>query len=572
VLPAIALLLANYIHSTYVFSGLDLGDLPGPGGVKIITALVTGDLDRDWATWTIASSLPLFDQDALAASRFWMRLGGLMTVLGAFLCGHALAGARVALCAGLVAACWSQPLYIQQLIGADSIALGMCWLGVGLSWSAGVVARREDRWCWSGIPLALVGVALAAFAVAVKVVALPAAVLVALAPFLVWEKDKPWKGVAIRAAAVAGVIGIAWFAARSSFLPAQSGHVQDTPPVGPATLQAGWERLMALPKTQPETGVLISLMQLSWMGALIPGRGWLWRIGLGLAGTAALAYSAETIGDKIHVRTLTTAALPIVVLCGSLLGLATYWLQLGCKKLMERLSPASSSALQPRSPLRLAGAALPWLLPAAVSMMLLFDGLAFMHAWGGLRAQHAGAAAVDLPRAPLSWESRYSRMGGVTFEDTTAYGSVSLSRLAREAPTSGVAGVPLRDARDFHMRAAAALAGKSFVILEPQRCCSDKQPSAQCAESVIDQLDRIGARLILPRTDTGPANRYGQREWTQKLETALSSREGVESVDNMWWVWNGEGTEGPLPCCGGGESCYAPGQIKGPPPGTGPAP
>jgi hypothetical protein len=204
--------------------------------------------------------------------------------------------------------------------------------------------------------------------------------------------------------------------------------------------------------------------------------------------------------------------------------------------------------------------------------MLFLDSLAFIHAWGSLRAQHAGAAAVDLPRAPLSWESRYGRMGGVSFEDTTAYGSIGLSRLAREAPESGIAGVPLRDARDFHLRAAAALAGKSFVILEPQRCCSDKQPSAQCAESVLDQLNRIGARLVLPRTDTGPANRYGQREWTQMLESALSSRDGVESVDNLWWLWEGQGTEGPLPCCGGGESCYAPGQVKGPAPGTGPPP
>ena len=326
---------------------------------------------------------------------------------------------------------------------------------------------------------------------------------------------------------------------------------------------------MALPQTQPETGVLISLLQLSWLGALIPGRNWLWRVGLGIAGTAALAYSVQTIGDKIHVRTLTTAALPIVVLCGSLLGLSTHWLQKGCSALLSRLSPASGRALQPRAPLRLAGATLPWLLPASVCLMLSLDSLAFIHAWGALRSQHAGADAVDLPRAPLSWESRYGRMGGVTFEDTTAYGSIGLSRLAREAPSSGIAGVPLRDARDFHMRAAAALEGKSFVILEPQRCCTDKQASAQCAERVIDQLGRVGARLVLPRTDTGPANRYGQRDWTQKLEAALSSREGVESVDNLWWVWDGPGTEGPLPCCGGGESCYAPGQVRAPTPPVG---
>ena len=82
---------------------------------------------------------------------------------------------------------------------------------------------------------------------------------------------------------------------------------------------------------------------------------------------------------------------------------------------------------------------------------------------------------------------------------------------------------------------------------------------------MIRQLDRIGARLILPRTDTGPGNRYGQREWTQRLENVLLTYDDVGSVANLWWTWEGSGQEGPLPCCGGGESCYAPGQPPAPP-------
>ena len=85
----------------------------------------------------------------------------------------------------------------------------------------------------------------------------------------------------------------------------------------------------------------------------------------------------------------------------------------------------------------------PWLAPVLVAGMLLFDSLAFFHAWGGMRQREAGALAVDLPQAPGAWQVRYARMGRITLSDTAAYGSVSLTDIASTAPESGIAGVSL---------------------------------------------------------------------------------------------------------------------------------
>ena len=203
--------------------------------------------------------------------------------------------------------------------------------------------------------------------------------------------------------------------------------------------------------------------------------------------------------------------------------------------------------------------------------MLLFDSLAFLHAWGGMRHREAGAELVDLPKAPQAWQARYARMGRITLSDTAAYGSVSLSDVAAEAPSSGIAGVSLHDGRDFHMRAAAVLTGHPFVILDPGRCCTDGQSRSACAQTVISALDRAGARLVLPLVSPGQDNRYAgadHQQWAQALYQAVQQREGIESRADMWWVWDGQGSGGPLPCCGQGELCYAPNQVRAPPPSS----
>ena len=570
VLTYVVLLAVSYVLSNWIFSGLDLRDLPGPGGVKIITRLAT-DSQKNWgeAEQLISATLFLFDGDIVQTTRAWMRMGGFLSVLGAILCGHALAGPRAALCAGALSACWSQTLYVQHLIGADAISLGLCWAGVGFAWWGAGLLRRPEKWAWLGLLLIPSGTLLASLAVAVKVVALPAAVLVGLTPFLVWRRENTWKQLSIRFVLAMALVGVVWFLSQQQLAATDSGHVQAKAPITLNTLEAGWSRLQQLPKTQPETAVLLSLIQLSWLGALLPGRSWLWRIGLGVAGAAALSYSAETISDKIHIRTLTTAALPIIVLSGCGLGLLTHWVQTGFRSLWRRLTAAGHQAIQPTAPIRRIGMLVPWLAPVLVAGMLLFDSLAFFHAWGGMRQREAGALAVDLPQAPGAWQVRYARMGRITLSDTAAYGSVSLTDIASTAPESGIAGVSLHDARDFHMRAGAVLADKPFVILESGRCCNENQSRSLCAQSVISALDRAGARLVLPLVSPGQDNRYAgadHQQWAQALYQAVQNKEGLIPKDSMWWVWDGQGSGGPLPCCGQGEMCYAPNQVRAPPP------
>lgn len=53
----------------------------GPGGVKMITALVEGNTTRDWCTWLIAAVMPLVDGDIHAAGRLVMESGDRKSVV-----------------------------------------------------------------------------------------------------------------------------------------------------------------------------------------------------------------------------------------------------------------------------------------------------------------------------------------------------------------------------------------------------------------------------------------------------------------------------------------------------------
>ena len=123
--PAVLVLVWSIGLRLWVKDGLDLRDMPGAGGVKIVYALATGDYDRDWATWVAASFLPLFGGDVVQTCDTLVLLGGgLLAPLGALLCGWALAGRTAGLAAGRVAATWAQTVHTSLLIGGDGIAVG----------------------------------------------------------------------------------------------------------------------------------------------------------------------------------------------------------------------------------------------------------------------------------------------------------------------------------------------------------------------------------------------------------------------------------------------------------------
>lgn len=503
-----------------VGAGLDLRDLPGPGGVKIVAALTEGNLGRDRATEIIAAVLPWF-ADAEAASRAVCLLGGVLAVVGATLAARGAGGRAAAVATAALAACWSQAIYVSLLIGADSIAMGIAWLGAGL-------ALVGPRLGWAGVALVPLGLGLATLAIPIKVSAMPAVAVVAAAPFLV--RPRRWRvGLAIGATLLIG-----GFAARGVLLPADAAHVGAVPMPSLERVAAGWRRLQALPQAHPEGLVLVQLAGVAVVGALLPGHGWAGRVVLGLVGFAALGFSAETVGDKLRPRFLTAAALPMLVLAGCAVGVAVDLVRMAIARWLPRLHPAS------------AGLALVGLLVAIPAWQ---DTLGFHGAWARVRLEQLGTRPPTLPAAPVAWQHHYRKLGGLVFVDTSDQGALDLVRLGREAPAGGAATVPLRDAREFHLRAGAGLAGRPAVILETGRCCLQAEDPAGCAARVVRELDAAGASLLIPvqvdRTLRVP--RPHQAFW-RALETAATQADGLASAGRWWRVRAPTGSGGPPPC------------------------
>jgi hypothetical protein len=504
----------------FVAGSLDLRDLPGPGGVKIVAALTEGNFQRDGATELIAAVLPWFS-DAESASRAVCMAGGVLAVLGATLAARGAGGRSAAVATAALAACWSQAIYVSLLIGADSIAMGIAWLGAGL-------ALVGPRLGWAGVAVVPLGLGLATLAIPIKVSAMPAVAVVVAAPFLV--KPRRWKvGLAIGAVLLVGGL-----AARGILMPADAAHVGEVPTPTLAMVQAGWQRLQGLPQAHPEGLVLIQLAGAAAVGALLPGHGWAGRAVLGLVGFAALGFSAETVGDKLRPRFLTAAALPMLVLAGCAVGVAVDLVRMAVKRWLPRLHPAS------------AGLALVGLLVAIPPWQ---DTLGFHGAWARVRLEQLGTRPPTLPAAPAAWQHHYRKLGGLVFVDTSDQGALDLVRLGREAPAGGAATVPLRDAREFHLRAGAGLAGRPTVILETRRCCTQAESPATCAERVVRELDAAGASLLIPvqvdRTLRVP--RPHQSFW-RALESAGTAAGGLETQGRWWKVRAPGGSGGALPC------------------------
>lgn len=513
----VAVLGAAVAARARVGSGLDLRDLPGPGGVKIIAALTEGNFQRDRATELIATVLPWFS-DAEQAARAVVFAGGALAVVGAYLAARGAAGRAAGVATAGLAAVWSQGVYTSLLIGADAIATGIAWLGAGLALVAG-------RLGWAGVVVAPLGLLLATAAVPVKVSALPAVAAIAAAPFLVkWKKWPVGIGVAVALAATGLLV-------KGTLFPEQAAHVGDVARPSLDLVQAGWRRLRGLPDAHPEGLVLVQLTTAAAVGALLPGRGWVGRLVLGVACWVALGFTAETVGDKLRPRFLTATALPVLVLAGCALGVAVDLVRMAAKRWLPRVHPWTAALAA---------------LPLLAAIPLWQDTLGFHHAWARVRTAQLGTAPARLPDPPLPWQQHYSRLGGLVFVDTSDQGALDLVMLGKEAPPGGVATVPLRDAREFHMRAGAGLAGKPSVVLDANRCCRPGEGAPACALRLSAELDAAGMDLLIPvqvdRTLRVPRPH-------QALWRALESSAGaLEPVSPWWSVRRATGSGGAAPC------------------------
>ena len=504
----------------FVAGSLDLRDLPGPGGVKIVAALAEGNFQRDGATEIIAVVLPWFS-DAEAASRAVCMAGGVLAVVGATLAARGAGGRAAAVATAALAACWSQAIYVSLLIGADSIAMGIAWLGAGL-------ALVGPRLGWAGVALVPVGLGLATLAIPVKVSAMPAVAVVVAAPFLV--RPRRWRvGLAIGAALLVGGV-----AARGVLLPGDAAHVGEIPLPSFEIVQAGWRRLQDLPRVHPEGLVLVQLAGAAAVGALLPGHGWLGRAVLGLVGFVALGFASETVGERLRPRFLTAAALPLLVLAGCAVGLGVDLVRMAVKRWLPRLHPASAA-------LALVG--------LLVAIPAWQDTLGFHGAWAQIRREQLGTRPSTLPAASATWQHHYRKLRALVFVDTSDQGALDLVLFGREAPAGGAATVPLRDAREFHLLAGAGLAGRPSVILEARRCCVQGEDVGACARRVVQELDAAGASLLLPvEVDRTLRVPRPHQEFWRALESAGAAAGGLEPQGRWWTARLPRGSGGALPC------------------------
>ncbi|MFT4979376.1 MAG: hypothetical protein ACI8S6_005286, partial [Myxococcota bacterium] len=490
------LLLAAVLRQS-ALSSLDLRDMPGPGGVKMIAELARGNTGRDWCTWLIASAQPLVDGDILAASWLVMTAGGLGSVLAASLAAAALAGWRAGLAAGLLAACWSPLVLTAVIIGADSPSCGLTWLGLAACWAG---ARSG----WRGLPLVALGAGLALFGALVKIVTLPALAFAAVTPLLA-PRDRP--AYAIFLATVLG--GVLLWGGLS--LGGQSSMIEGVPALSVEGLQQGGEKLTTLLGPRLTSSLITQMALLGLLGALWPGRHRLVRGILVALAVFVFAFTAQTVSDKLRVRYLIPASFPSVVLAGVALG--------GLAGTLRRLGP------------------LAWAPTLAVCLGLGFDSLAYLGSWSNLRGRYQSSLPHTLPSPPFAYLGRYDDLPLLHLTDHGAIGAVDLVELTLAAPPAGAATIPLRDAREFHLSAAAGAHEIPYAILEPQKCCPQNTSKESCALQIIDQIDAVGARLILP-THTGSDNRIPvqQLQWKNLLLAAARSRHAGSDL-GWWWLW-----------------------------------
>jgi len=520
------LVIALAFHG-WLASGTDLRGIPGACAQPMVHSLSVDDWSRsELYVHLMRWCLPLFGGDALITTRVATILCGLCAVLGAMFAASSLLGWRAAVGAGLVAAIWSQSAFLWLLIGADTMAWGLSWLGLGVAW---ICARRGPL----GALGVLLGTALVLLSAAIKIMALPAAAFLFVAPLLVDSHRRRYRAAVTCSLLV--VFGIAYLA----FRPQLSGGFVDAPSaLSPSLLLTGTASFMSFLLNQPEGWMYAVLGGLAASGALLPASGpsrgrWSQRGVLAILGFVVVAVTCESLGDKIRSRFLVVTAFPIIVLAGCAFVLVQHAVERAISHHLPRWS-------------KMVG----WLVPCAIVPFLVLDCLAFMHAWSRLRETAEGANASTLPRPPEALANHYLGLSESHVLDISGIGGIDMAALGASAPEAGVLIPPLRDETEFILLAHAAHAGKINVQLRPELCCGYLTQLDSCAVDLVSQVDRAGARLVLPNLEDQETvldrvdPKFG--EWTALLIDAAGDslvREG------RWWlVMDGSGADGPTPC------------------------
>ena len=498
--PVLALVGGLVFHAV-VLLGLDLHDLPGPGGVLLARDLIQGQHTQGPASFLAQPSIMLGLGPGLRAANAAALLAAMV---GAGLAAAALAGRAAAPWAMLLTAGWAVVGHQAVLVDAGVYAWGLAWLGLGLAWWACV-----QRWGW----LAALGAMLLAVGVAVKASALPVLVLMPLAPWLrprVEPSGPRGHGPALLCAAL--LLGLGVGAGLGWAMQGSGQPWLGAPSVDRSLAVGGWLlALVAMGDRGLVQGSFPVLVVLAGLGAVIAVR----RQPLALAVLAlslvAMAVIGEARAERLQPRHLLPVSVGLVALVASL-----------------------SRWRRPR-----------WVAPVALGLLCgvaALDSLAFAHAFSQQRERFAQTRAARLPPVPGVLLNRYGALPWPVFFESSISGVAALVALPATAPR-GVASPSYQERRDVHLELAALQAGAPYRRISAERCCLVDQKHAACAAEVVRALDAAGALLVLPGKLEVVAPE--DRAFARLLQQAVG---GAVRRPARWRVVQGTGSGGELPC------------------------
>ncbi len=495
--PISALALGLAVH-LLLLRGLDLHDLPGPGGVLLARDLLQGEHAQGPASWLLAPAAPLGLEPAL---RLGNALALLAAMLGAGLAAGALVGPRSGPWAIALTGCWALSVQQSLLVDPGSLAWGLSWLGLGLSWWSGA----RDR----AIAMA-VGAALVALGAAVKASALPVLPLLVLAPCLSrpnTPRPAVRRLVALGLSVSLGLglgAALGWLAQGSQpWLVAQAvtGSTQGAP---------WWRPVLALGAAGVPQGSFPLLALLACLGAGLSARRRPLVLAVLLVSLALLLAVGASRGERLQPRHLLPASLGPIVLIAALARLR--WRRIGAGAL------------------------------ALICLLGLLDSLAFTAAFSQQRQRFALTAPARLPPVPAAFARRYEALPWVLLHESSLPGVAELLALPLR-DSAAVASVVYEERRDVHLELAVLQASRPYRRLAEHRCCRPGQDLEVCAAGVLAQLDRAGALLVLPGKDE--AVEAEERAFARALRGALAR---PPRRPTRWWTVQGQGSGGPLPC------------------------
>ena len=503
---AFLLSLLGLLIQLFFLSSLDLEPLFGPGGVKSISALAEDYPQRDWSTWLMHWLLPFADGRPDLASRIAVLLGSFATIFGVSLAGSSISDVRAGRWLGCFVACYAPIIWNSVLIGPDAIATGVIWLGLGLAYYG------ASKHFALALPLSLFGAFACIFAAKIKITAFPATTFLGILPFLAM-KPKLWgkfRGILLGILCLSGLL---WL--RSTWMSSMVSPVS-TPSLNQASLEYGWKQLQ---RVFNEESVIVQLSMASLLGIILPRKNFLAKFCLaGLCGIALLL-TASTLGDKIRPRYFVATSLPSFLIFSSLFSRTRFtWIRY-CQNLLGTI----------------------------IILFLLLDSIAYHSEWAKLMHRYSKTELSTLPKAPDGWTDRYLKFSRLDHDDHSTAGAKRLHQLATESETRAIMGVPLRDGRDFHLKAAAEISDHKGLIITPKFCCKHQPNLKLCAEQTLDLITKSSVRLILPIVKTDHARIPNDTHNWHRYLLLAARKYSHFTEEEQWGYLDGNGNQ-KFPC------------------------